>query len=81
MDNIDDSRLSPFGIHSIGRVGLTHGRRPGDWYGPQAICNVLQELNQESREEQDKIWKEFVEETEGIGESTSPSGEEGINTD
>ena len=41
MDNIDDSRLSPFGIHSIGRVGLTHGRKPGDWYGPQAICNVL----------------------------------------
>jgi cysteine protease ATG4 len=45
MDNIDDERRAPFGIHSIARVGLSHKRKPGDWYGPQAISNVLHELN------------------------------------
>ena len=34
MDNIESEYVSPFGIHSIARVGLTYRRKPGDWYGP-----------------------------------------------
>ena len=45
MDNIESEYVSPFGIHSIAREGLKLRRKPGDWYGPQAICNVLHELN------------------------------------
>jgi len=45
MDNIESDHVSPFGIHGISRVGLTYRRKPGDWYGPQAICNVLHEIN------------------------------------
>lgn len=45
LDNVESDQTSPFGIHSIARVGITHRRKPGDWYGPQAICNVLHELN------------------------------------
>ena len=45
MDNIESDYVSPFGIHSIAREGLKLRRKPGDWYGPQAICNVLHELN------------------------------------
>jgi cysteine protease ATG4 len=49
MDNIESDRASPFGIHSIAKVGLTYRRKPGDWYGPQAICNVLHELNKTAK--------------------------------
>ena len=45
MDNIESQHVSPFGIHSIAQVGVTYRRKPGDWYGPQAICNVLHEIN------------------------------------
>ena len=45
MDNIESQHVSPFGIHSIAKVGVTYRRKPGDWYGPQAICNVLHEIN------------------------------------
>lgn len=45
MDNIESEEKSPFGIHNIAKVGLTYRRKPGDWYGPQAICNVLHEIN------------------------------------
>ena len=46
MDNVEDERVSPFGIHSIAKVGLgSFRRKPGEWYGPQAICNVLHEIN------------------------------------
>ena len=47
MDNVTDSQYSPFGIHSIARVGLSYKRKPGDWYGPQAISNVLHDLNKQ----------------------------------
>ena len=45
MDNIENQHVSPFGIHSIAKVGHDYRRKPGDWYGPQAICNVLNEIN------------------------------------
>ena len=45
MDNIEDENVSPFGIHSIAKTGHSYRRKPGDWYGPQAICNVLHEIN------------------------------------
>ena len=44
LDNIQNDG-SPFGIHNIAKVGLEYKRKPGDWYGPQAICNVLHQLN------------------------------------
>ena len=45
MDNELDGMRSPFGIHNIAREGLKFKRRPGDWYGPQAISNVLHQIN------------------------------------
>lgn len=45
MDNITDSEQSPFGIHQIAEVGYQFKKQPGDWYGPQAISNVLKQLN------------------------------------
>ena len=44
MDN-GDIEISPFSIHNIARVGQHIGRKPGDWYGPQAISIVLKRLN------------------------------------
>ena len=41
LDNVEQDDGSPFGIHNIAKVGLKYNRKPGDWYGPQAICNVL----------------------------------------
>ena len=49
MDNIESQHVSPFGIHSIAQVGLSYRRKPGDWFGPQAICNVLSELNKQTK--------------------------------
>ena len=40
-DNHISLETSPFGIHNIAKGGLTLGRKPGDWYGPQAISMVL----------------------------------------
>lgn len=53
MDNIETEYVSPFSIHCIARVGLTFRRKPGDWYGPQAICNVLHELNKKLKPQKD----------------------------
>jgi cysteine protease ATG4 len=33
-----------FSIHRIVQVGLQYGKRPGDWYGPEAISIVLRDL-------------------------------------
>lgn len=38
--------MSPFGVHNIAKVGFEMGRKPGDWYGAQAICTALQTLNE-----------------------------------
>jgi len=40
MDNGTPSQ-SPFSVQAIAKTGLELGRKPGDWYGPQAICMVL----------------------------------------
>ena len=45
LDNAEEEDVCPFGIQNIARVGLEFKRKPGDWYGPQAICNVLHQLN------------------------------------
>ena len=49
MDNINDDKLSPFGIQSIAKVGMKYRKEPGDWYGPQAISCVLKQLNKECK--------------------------------
>ena len=49
MDNVQDTELSPFGIHSIAEVGTKYKKMPGDWYGPQAISCVLKQLNKDNR--------------------------------
>ena len=33
-----------FSIHRIIHIGLQFGKKPGDWYGPETISNVLQNL-------------------------------------
>jgi hypothetical protein len=37
--------LSPFSLHNIVSEGVKTDRKPGDWYGPQAISYVLKRLN------------------------------------
>jgi cysteine protease ATG4 len=37
--------LAPFSIHNIAEEGYKIDRKPGDWYGPQAISIVLKRLN------------------------------------
>jgi len=49
LDNIENKHVSPFAIHSIAQVGHSYRRKPGDWYGPQAICNVLHQINKEMK--------------------------------
>lgn len=49
LDNIDQEDGSTFGVHSIATAGHNFKRKPGDWYGPQAICNVLHQLNKTAR--------------------------------
>jgi hypothetical protein len=49
MDNVQDTELCPFGIHSIAEVGTKYKKSPGDWYGPQAISCVLKQLNKDNR--------------------------------
>ena len=44
QDNID-GQLSPFSIHNIANEGYKIDRKPGEWYGPQAISIVLKRLN------------------------------------
>lgn len=46
MDN-GDGETCPFSIHNIAREGYKMGRKPGDWYGPQAISVVLKTLNKQ----------------------------------
>lgn len=44
MDN-GDNEDTPFSIHNIVWEGYKIDRKPGDWYGPQAISIVLKRLN------------------------------------
>lgn len=44
MDNEDEHR-SAFSIQNIVREGINIQRKPGDWYGPNAISIVLKRLN------------------------------------
>ena len=32
---------SPFSIQKLVRIGVDHGKRPGDWYGPASVAYVL----------------------------------------
>ena len=36
--------VSPFSIHRLVRIGVDHGKRPGDWYGPASVAYVLRYL-------------------------------------
>ena len=33
-----------FSIHKIIHIGLKYNKKPGDWYGPETISNVLKDL-------------------------------------
>jgi hypothetical protein len=44
QDNVE-GYLAPFSIRNIAEEGLKIDRKPGDWYGPQAISIVLKRLN------------------------------------
>ena len=43
-----DSPEAPFGIHRVAEAGLQLGRKPGEWFGPQAILMALKILNKRS---------------------------------
>jgi cysteine protease ATG4 len=32
---------SPFSIQHLVRIGVDHGKRPGDWYGPASVAYVI----------------------------------------
>jgi cysteine protease ATG4 len=38
-----------FSLHNVAEEGAKLGRKPGDWYGPQAIMLVLKRLNKRYR--------------------------------
>jgi cysteine protease ATG4 len=40
----DNNDKAPFGIYNIAREALKINRKPGDWYGPQAISIVLKDI-------------------------------------
>ncbi|ELU16134.1 hypothetical protein CAPTEDRAFT_228011 [Capitella teleta] len=38
---------SPFSIQALVRIGVDHGKRPGDWYGPASVAYVVRDaINQ-----------------------------------
>ncbi len=43
MDN-DHTYMGAFSIQNVAKMGLCHGKLPGEWYGPHAIATMLKVL-------------------------------------
>lgn len=46
------SENSPFSIHRLVEAGKSHGKQPGDWYGPSSVAFILRESMQKAIETQ-----------------------------
>jgi hypothetical protein len=40
QDN-DESATGAFSIQNVAKIGLCHGKKPGEWYGPHSIGIML----------------------------------------
>lgn len=45
------SRSSPFSIHQLVKVGEDTGRKAGDWYGPNAVANLIRKSHLAAKKE------------------------------
>jgi len=43
MDN-DHTQRGAFSIQNVAKMGLCHGKLPGEWYGPHAVTTMLKVL-------------------------------------
>ena len=41
IEAFNDTEEAIFGIHRISQVGITLGKKPGEWYGPQTVLHSL----------------------------------------
>jgi len=44
MDN-DHTYMGAFSIQNVAKMGLCHGKLPGEWYGPHAIGTMLKVID------------------------------------
>jgi hypothetical protein len=44
MDN-DHTYMGAFSIQNVAKMGLCHGKLPGEWYGPHAIATMLKVIS------------------------------------
>lgn len=44
-----DEPDATFSIHNICQEGISLGKKPGEWYGPQTTLNALTQLNKRLR--------------------------------
>lgn len=41
IEAFNDTEDAMFGIHRISQIGITLGKKPGEWYGPQTVLHSL----------------------------------------